>query len=504
LNKIITTPRLFLLSAGLLVCLLCFYPLFTRLGTDSIYMWDEALYANNAIDMYLSHDFIVVRDHGHPDLYNTKPPFVLWMQVISIHIFGMNEFAIRFPSALFAALTMLLLLWFSITVLNSYLIGFIAMLTLACSNGFISNHGARSGDLDSCLVFWMTLATLIYLRLLITNTAISKNLLIMAIALTCTFLCKGIAGFFFVPFFIIITIVNGNFLSIIRRKEIYISATAVLIICAGYYFIREQKAAGYLDVILNSELKRYEKPVMSWHVQPSAFYLGNLIYDRFTPFIWLLPLSVLALFILKDVVLRKTLLFLCILSSGYLLLISFPADKLNWYDEPLFPLLSLMIAISISGLADMILSLPAIKNKRVLYWFFIFMLCAFYYVPYKNIVIKSLSSEQFSQIDPMRIPGAYMKYLHEHFPEQKEYSIYKSPPYDPEHEDQLEFYRRVYQQCNNNKILVKHSASDLIPGEYLLICEADKLDSVQKNFNFTLIDKWNSCEYLLLKNRISE
>jgi hypothetical protein len=61
---------------------------------------------------------------------------------------------------------MLLLLLFSIKVLHSYQIGFISILTLACSNGYVSNHGARSGDLDASLVFWTTLYVLACIKFL--------------------------------------------------------------------------------------------------------------------------------------------------------------------------------------------------------------------------------------------------------------------------------------------------------------------------------------------------
>jgi 4-amino-4-deoxy-L-arabinose transferase-like glycosyltransferase len=149
------------------------FPLFVNLGKAPIYMWDEATYANNSIDMYITHDAIVVRMEGKPDLYNTKPPLALWMQTLSMYVFGMNEFAIRLPSAVFSAMTMLLLLWFSISVLHSFEIGFISILTLACSNGYVSNHGARSGDLDAALVLWITFYVLVYLKFLIQKDKIT-------------------------------------------------------------------------------------------------------------------------------------------------------------------------------------------------------------------------------------------------------------------------------------------------------------------------------------------
>src|ERR1700758_1985270 len=91
-------------SIGLLLIIVCI-PLFYNLGKFQIRMWDEARYANNAIDMFLSKDLIVLKHDGETDLYSTKPPLVICMQALSMALFGINEFAVRFPSALFALLT---------------------------------------------------------------------------------------------------------------------------------------------------------------------------------------------------------------------------------------------------------------------------------------------------------------------------------------------------------------------------------------------------------------
>ncbi|MBA2406596.1 MAG: glycosyltransferase family 39 protein, partial [Chitinophagales bacterium] len=239
------------------ILFICCLPLFVNLGTAPIYMWDEATYANNSIDMYLYHDPIVVRMEGEPDLYNTKPPFVLWMQTLSMQIFGMNEFAIRLPSAVLSALTMLLLLLFSIKVLHSYQIGFISILTLACSNGYVSNHGARSGDLDASLVFWTTLYVLACIKFLIERKEIAIHLAFFSLGVIGAFLSKGVAGYFFLPFLVIIALINRNLTSIIKEKIFYISIITIVTVCGGYYLLREQAAAGYWDVIIQSELSRY-------------------------------------------------------------------------------------------------------------------------------------------------------------------------------------------------------------------------------------------------------
>jgi 4-amino-4-deoxy-L-arabinose transferase-like glycosyltransferase len=136
---------------------LSYFPLLHNLGRFQIRMWDEATYANNAIDMYSGGNLVVVDHMGKPDDYNTKPPFVIWCQALSMHLIGVNELAVRLPSAVFGLATVLLVFLFCSYTLGSTSTGFIASLILLTAPGYIANHVARTGDLDATLVFWLTL-----------------------------------------------------------------------------------------------------------------------------------------------------------------------------------------------------------------------------------------------------------------------------------------------------------------------------------------------------------
>src|SRR5690242_955714 len=89
----------------LILILISFFPLFINLGKFPIRMWDEATYANNAIDMLSFDNPLVVEHMGQPDMYNTKPPLVIWLQAAAMKIFGINEWSVRMPSAMFGLLT---------------------------------------------------------------------------------------------------------------------------------------------------------------------------------------------------------------------------------------------------------------------------------------------------------------------------------------------------------------------------------------------------------------
>jgi 4-amino-4-deoxy-L-arabinose transferase-like glycosyltransferase len=97
--------RLTLYYAGIfIVSALLFIPF---LGQVHLFDWDEINFAESAREMIASHDYLTVKINFIP--FWEKPPLFIWMQVLSMKIFGINEFAARFPNALCGIVTLLTL-----------------------------------------------------------------------------------------------------------------------------------------------------------------------------------------------------------------------------------------------------------------------------------------------------------------------------------------------------------------------------------------------------------
>jgi 4-amino-4-deoxy-L-arabinose transferase-like glycosyltransferase len=77
------------------------------LGQVHLFDWDEINFAESAREMIVSHDYLTVKINFIP--FWEKPPLFIWMQVVSMKIFGINEFAARFPDALCGIVTLLTL-----------------------------------------------------------------------------------------------------------------------------------------------------------------------------------------------------------------------------------------------------------------------------------------------------------------------------------------------------------------------------------------------------------
>ena len=80
------------------------------LGSVHLFDSDEVNYAESAREMILTGDYMNVQIDFQP--FPEKPPLFFWLQVVSMKIFGINEFAARFPNFVCGILTLILLYYF--------------------------------------------------------------------------------------------------------------------------------------------------------------------------------------------------------------------------------------------------------------------------------------------------------------------------------------------------------------------------------------------------------
>lgn len=87
-----------------LVSSLLFLPFIGRLH---LFDWDEINFAESAREMILTKDYLTVQIFFEP--FWEKPPLFIWLQVVSMKLFGINEFAARFPNAVCGVITLVIL-----------------------------------------------------------------------------------------------------------------------------------------------------------------------------------------------------------------------------------------------------------------------------------------------------------------------------------------------------------------------------------------------------------
>lgn len=97
---------------ALAACLL-FMPF---LGQVHLFDWDEINFAECAREMIVSKDYMLVQIDFKP--FWEKPPLFIWMQVLSMKLFGINDYAARFPNAFVGVLTLLSIFYAGRKVIN--------------------------------------------------------------------------------------------------------------------------------------------------------------------------------------------------------------------------------------------------------------------------------------------------------------------------------------------------------------------------------------------------
>jgi 4-amino-4-deoxy-L-arabinose transferase-like glycosyltransferase len=75
------------------------------LGAVPLFDWDEINFAEISREMVISNQYLQPTINFRP--FWEKPPLFFWLQSLSFHLWGINEFAARFPNALCGLVTLL-------------------------------------------------------------------------------------------------------------------------------------------------------------------------------------------------------------------------------------------------------------------------------------------------------------------------------------------------------------------------------------------------------------
>jgi 4-amino-4-deoxy-L-arabinose transferase-like glycosyltransferase len=132
---------------------------FSNLGATRLWDVDEPFFARTAVEMHQRNEWVVPYFNG--EVFAHKPPFMYWMMRIGYLLFGVNEFAARFWSAVFGIFTAILVYRFGRKMFNAQ-VGLFAGLAIATAVDF--EVVARAATPDCFLVFFSALALYLFAR----------------------------------------------------------------------------------------------------------------------------------------------------------------------------------------------------------------------------------------------------------------------------------------------------------------------------------------------------
>ena len=473
----------FIRIAGILLLLFAALFFCYNLGQFPIFQWDEARYVNNSVEMMRNGHWLDFRMDGQIDTWNFKPPLVLWLQVLSMKIWGATEWGVRFPTALAGLGIVALLFWFGTSVLKSPLTGLVSGLFFLASDGFIGPHMGRSADLDAVQAFFITLYSLIFIRYLLEGGHALRYFAVLGLLVFLSFLCKGMPGLLILPYLFIISLLHDNIRKVFWVREVYIFAAAAILLCAGYYALREWNHPGYWTLVKQSEFNRFSGKGVEWHIQPPLFYLENFVVSkRYYPLIFFLPFTLAGFLWIRPGALRRVFTYSWIIAAGYLAFISIPPVKLEWYDAPLYPFFALLFGISVSEGAQK-LSEKTLHVSAL--WLSVAITAALCFLPYQHIWEKiQYAPEKMADFE---WEGVFIRQLQEAHPERLDYTILKQVKH-PEHLDQVKFYQKTFEYHFGAPIRVESNWRNVRAGEHVLVSQPTLSDSLRQQFPAAVVE----------------
>ncbi len=312
--------------------------IFMGLGENHLIPWDEAIYAKIAKNMALSKDFIVMRWDPLKVWYE-KPPLYMWFASLSMILFGVSEFAVRLPSAVFGFFTVIATYIFGKRLFNKTS-GFIAGLALLTNTHFL--YYSRASMLDVTVTFFITMALLFYWKT-VGNRNSWSNWVWAGIFIGLGALVKNVVGF--LPLVIIglyeLYLLGTKQSKFELKKIMGLGLTALAVFLPWHIEMYRQFGPAFIDNYLIYHVIQRGLSVIEDKGQPFFWYLIVLKVGMRIWFVALLGAFPVALYLaFKN---KKRHVFLILASFVILLFFSSAQSKLVWYIMPIYPLLSIMV-----------------------------------------------------------------------------------------------------------------------------------------------------------------
>jgi 4-amino-4-deoxy-L-arabinose transferase-like glycosyltransferase len=321
-------------------------PIFYDLDGLALRRWDESRNLLNSFEMYQSGELMIKKYQGQPDLWETKPNLLNWVQVGFFKVFGPGVWAGRLPSAVAAFLTCLTLLWLFGSKLKAPVTGAMAIIILISNEGYVRHHGIRTAESDSLLTLFLLLQA-IFIFLYFEDSR-RKWLFLFFGALSGAVLTKGISGMLFCPPLFFYAIGHwGKFKTTLSAPALYLSLGVFLVLVIGFYGWREHLLPGYLEAVWNNELGGRYFGALEGNGHPFSFYFGQIYQTMFSYWLLFLAAGLYFSFRLQAGPIRRFPLLVISTAILFLLIISFGQTKLPWYDVPVYPLFACISALGL-------------------------------------------------------------------------------------------------------------------------------------------------------------
>ncbi len=328
---------------GLIFVLVLSFLFFFALGNRPLSSPDEARYSEIPREMWVNHDLITPRLNGIK--YFEKPPLLYWIQVFSFKIGGLNEWAARAPTALFALLGCLLCYGLG-RFLYGRQTGIYAGAILATSLLYFSMGHVLT--LDMTLTFMLSACMsclLIALNLPYEHQARWFFCYGFYVFAACAVLTKGLVGILFPAAILFFWLLILNRWSCLKHLCLPSGLLLFsLVVAPWHYWVQIKHPEFFNFYILDQQFLRFFT-LSAGRYQPAWFFIGILLAGFFPWTIFLVQsLYCACKAVFQDKLKYQNKLFLLLWGAIIFLFFSFSKSKLIPYILPVFIPFSILIA----------------------------------------------------------------------------------------------------------------------------------------------------------------
>ena len=324
----------FLKKQYILIILLAIASVFylTNLGSKPLEDYDEATYASVLKSSFERNDFLSFKYFGAN--WFEKPPLYFWLAATSAKIFGFNEFALRFPSAIFGILTILLIYLITLELSRKDRPSAIfAGIILVLMPFFTA--ATRNMRMDTPVTACILGALYFYLAGLYKQ----KYLIGIGISISLGILFKSIIGFLAVPIILIFSITTKNW-GWLKNKFFWLGNLIGFALAAPWHIYESIKFGKvfWQDYLGYHVLERFNENILG-----SKITVGYYLYSLWNLSQPIIPL-ILTCIILLFFSLKNRRYLTVVLTNIIFIFILFSASKtkLVTYYTPLYPFVAVM------------------------------------------------------------------------------------------------------------------------------------------------------------------
>ncbi len=285
----------------------------------------ESRIAETAREMVVLNEWVV--PHYNGELRLQKPPLTYWLTATSYKLFGISALSARLPSALFALLTAWLMFVWAKREIN---LNVACNIVLILMSSFIGLRYFRSGEADTVLIFFISLACYAGFSLL---EATSKHVVwLLMLALGLGFLTKGPAAIAIPLVTIVIYAFSIKRLSALKSLANPVGLTIFAVTAFAWYAWILLMMPDIAQHFFSHQVD--ETFISGTHKQPIYWYLAHAL-DFFAP--WSLLLIPAGIWCYKNRPLPKLMHFSFIWLGVVFVLLTFTVNKQTQYALLLLP-----------------------------------------------------------------------------------------------------------------------------------------------------------------------